>query len=208
MGHGHRRRVRRARRQAPVRRAGFCTPDGRIHIYRKRNLVFWERSRFRPGGGPLVVPTRWGRIGFAICADMIYRRVWRDYRGRSTWRWSRPPGRISPTARPAGRTGCWAGSGRFGGEIPRRVATDLDIPVIFANQCGRTQTVIPVLGGRIPDQFAGRSSLCDGRRALPVHAGVEEEVLIASLTPSPRGTSPCGSTSHSAHSVSFSGSVR
>ena len=30
----------------------------------------------------MVVKTRWGRIGFAICADMIYRRVWTDYRDR------------------------------------------------------------------------------------------------------------------------------
>ena len=61
---------------------GFVTPEGDVHVYRKRNLVFWERFRFLPGRSPLVVPTRWGRIGFAICADMIYRRVWQDYRDR------------------------------------------------------------------------------------------------------------------------------
>src|SRR5437588_665134 len=60
----------------------FCGPDGELQIYRKRNLVFWERFRFRPGRSPLVVATRWGRIGFAVCADMIYRRVWDAYRDR------------------------------------------------------------------------------------------------------------------------------
>src|SRR6476661_1290448 len=45
----------------------FVTPDGDSHVYRKRNLVFWERFRFRPGRAPLIVATRWGRIGFAIC---------------------------------------------------------------------------------------------------------------------------------------------
>ncbi len=30
----------------------FSDPDGRVHIYRKRNLVFWERFRFRPGRAP------------------------------------------------------------------------------------------------------------------------------------------------------------
>ena len=35
---------------------------------------------------------------------------------------------------------------------------------------------------RILDRFAGRSTLCDGRRSLPVRAGAEEAVLIASLS--------------------------
>src|SRR6516225_6618106 len=60
----------------------FTDPDGNVRIYRKRNLVFWERFRFRPGRKPLVVATPWGRTGFAVCADMIYRKVWDDYRGR------------------------------------------------------------------------------------------------------------------------------
>ena len=60
----------------------LCLPDGSIQIYRKRHLVFWERFRFRPGRSPLIVPTPWGRIGLAICADMIYRNVWNGYRGQ------------------------------------------------------------------------------------------------------------------------------
>ena len=39
-------------------------------------------SRFHPGRAPLVVSTPFGRVGLAVCADMIYRRVWDDYRGR------------------------------------------------------------------------------------------------------------------------------
>ena len=38
----------------------FCTPDGEMQIYRKRNLVFWERFRFHPGRAPLVVSTLFG----------------------------------------------------------------------------------------------------------------------------------------------------
>ncbi len=61
----------------------FVTPDGDVHVYRKRNLVFWERFRFRPGRDAAGRRRRrWGRIGFAICADMIYRKVWHDYRDR------------------------------------------------------------------------------------------------------------------------------
>jgi Carbon-nitrogen hydrolase len=60
----------------------LCLPDGSVHIYRKRHLVFWEPFRFRAGRLPLVVPTPWGTIGLAICADMIRSPVWNDYRGR------------------------------------------------------------------------------------------------------------------------------
>ena len=38
----------------------FCSPDGDIRIYRKRNLVFWERFRFHPGRLPLIVQPRGG----------------------------------------------------------------------------------------------------------------------------------------------------
>ena len=60
----------------------LCLPDGSVHVYRKRHLVFWEPFRFRRGRGELIVRTPWGRIGLAICADMIYRHVWENYRNR------------------------------------------------------------------------------------------------------------------------------
>ena len=46
---------------------GLCLPDGSISVYRKRHLALWERSQFQPGREPLVVTTRWGRVGLAIC---------------------------------------------------------------------------------------------------------------------------------------------
>jgi predicted amidohydrolase len=174
----------------------FCTPDGAQHVYRKRNLVFWDRFRFRPGRAPLVVKTRWGRIGFAICADMIYRRVWQSYRdqidvavvsaawpdfadrvtGRKHWLF----GRIGPLS----------------GEIPRKVALDLGIPVVFSNQCGATRTMIPVLKAQIADRFAGLSSICDGRHGPPVLAGVDQQVVVSTVTVhSPRGLKTCRFTS-------------
>ncbi|CAN5875746.1 hypothetical protein BH23PLA1_BH23PLA1_01870 [soil metagenome] len=182
----------------------FCSPDGQVEIYRKRHLVFWECSKFRKGIEPLIVSTRWGRIGFAICADMIYRRVWRDYRDRidlaiisAAW----PDFADRRSGRPH-----WL-LGRLGplcGEIPRMVAQDLGIPVIFANQCGETETRVPAQP-RILDRFAGRSSLCDGRHALPVKAGIEEAIVIAPLTLSPvRGSSQCHSMSPSASTGSSS----
>lgn len=160
----------------------FVAPDGDTHIYRKRNLVFWERSRFRPGRQPLVVPTPWGRVGFAICADMIYRGVWRDYRDRidlavvsAAW--------PHFADRNTGRKHWLLGHvGPLAGSIPGKVARDLGIPVIFANQCGPTRTTIPVLQQHIADSFTGLSSVCDGRHGAPIQAGLEERVLVSAVT--------------------------
>jgi N-carbamoylputrescine amidase len=177
----------------------FATPDGRLQIYRKRNLVFWERFRFHPGRDPLVVATRWGRIGFAVCADMIYRRVWGDYKDRidlaivaAAW----PDFADRDTGR---KHWLFGHVGPLSGAIPGKVAKDLRIPVVFANQCGLTQTVIPILGTRISDRFAGLSSLSDGLHGPSTVAGTEEQVLLAPLTVHPpRGSRPCHSTSPSA----------
>jgi N-carbamoylputrescine amidase len=160
----------------------LCTPDGEVQIYRKRHLVFWERFRFRPGRSPLVVSTPWGRVGLAICADMIYRKVWHDYRGRidmavvaAAW--------PDFADRDSGRRHWLLGHvGGLSGTIPAKVAADLGVPVIFANQCGETWTTIPVLGARIRDQFAGRSTICDGLHGAPVRAGKEPSLLIAPIT--------------------------
>jgi N-carbamoylputrescine amidase len=160
----------------------LCAPDGEMQIYRKRNLVFWERFRFHPGRTPMIVSTPWGRVGLAICADMIYRRVWNDYRGRidlavvsAAW--------PNFADRESGRRHWLLGHiGPLSGSIPAKVAMDLGIPVVFANQCGETRTTIPVLGTRIKDRFAGQSSICDGRHGAPVRADHDPAVLIAPVT--------------------------
>lgn len=165
----------------------FASPDGSTAIYRKRNLVFWERSRFFPGRDPLIVETPWGRVGFAVCADMIYRKVWAGYRGRIdlaiiTAAWPEFADRRT------GRRDWLLGHvGPLAAAIPGRVAADLGVPVVFANQVGATETVVPILQTRIPDRFAGRSSVTDGRHGAPAAAGVDEALVLAPITIHPAG---------------------
>ncbi len=183
----------------------FCTPEGGVDVYRKRHLVFWERFRFHPGRAPLIVSTAWGRIGFGICADMIYRRVWNDYRGlidlavvSAAW--------PEFTDRNSGRRHWLLGHvGPLSSEIPAKVARDLGIPVVFANQCGPTKTCIPVLSTTIHDRFAGQSSICDGLHGEPARAGRDPELLISSITlHSQRGMKSWRTTSPSARAASSS----
>jgi predicted amidohydrolase len=186
----------------------FCCPDGDVRVYRKRNLVFWERFRFHPGRSPLIVTTPWGRIGFAICADMIYRRVWNAYRDQidlavvsAAW--------PDFADRESGRRHWLLGHvGPLSGAIPAKVAMDLGVPVIFANQCGLTRTTIPVLGTKIDDRFSGQSSICDGRHDVPVRAGREPALLIAPITlHHQRGLKSWRSMSPSVPAGSYSGSA-
>lgn len=185
----------------------FCKPSGELQVYRKRNLVFWERFRFYPGREPLVVSTPWGRVGFAVCADMIYRRVWSDYRDRidlavvaSAW--------PEFADRGSGRRHWLLGHvGPLCGDIPAKVAADLGVPVVFANQCGETRTTIPVLRTTIHDRFAGRSSICDGRHGAPVRADAEPTLLLAPVTLHPkRGMKSWSFTSNSARAAASSAS--
>jgi N-carbamoylputrescine amidase len=187
----------------------FSTADGQQAIYRKRNLVFWERFRFFPGRAPLVVRTPWGRVGFAICADMIYRRVWHGYREQidlavvaAAW----PDFADRHTGR---KHWLFGHVGPLSGAIPAKVALDLGVPVVFANQCGETRTTIPVLRQHISDRFAGLSSICDGRHGPPIVAGTAEEVLVSSVTiHSARGLKSCRSTFLSESGACSSGSAR
>ena len=164
----------------------LCLPAGSIHVYRKRHLVFWESFRFRAGRHPMVVTTPWGRVGLAICADMMDRDVWNGYRGQidvalvaAAW--------PEFACRNSGRKHFLFGHvGPLAATIPAAVARDLNVPVIFANQAGTTLTTIPMLGltlsVRIADRFAGQSSICDGRSGPPVIAAAGPQLLLSEIT--------------------------
>jgi len=159
----------------------FCLPDGRVHYYSKRNLVFWEPMVFRRGRRATIVETPWGRVGLAICADMIYKKVWQGYAGQidlaiisSAWpefacsRRGRPNwllGRLGPLCR----------------ELPGQIARDLDVPVLFSNQCGLTRTRVPLMNAWLEDQFAGASAVVDHRTETYAQAGLEPALVLGEI---------------------------
>lgn len=137
----------------------FSTPTGDVAIYRKRHLIFWEHFYFRHGQDPLILETDFGRIGFAVCADMMYSHVWSEYRDKidlaiicAAW-----PRRTAQTGLRVG----WMlePSWSLAGEIPSRIARDLGINVVFANHCGPCHVRIPHLGKATPAAFAARSGI-------------------------------------------------
>lgn len=184
----------------------FCLPDGRIHYYSKRNLVFWEPMTFRRGRRATIVETPWGRVGLAICADMIYKHVWKEYEQKidlaiisSAWpefachRRGRPNwllGRLGPLCQ----------------ELPGRIAQDLDVPVIFSNQSGSTRTRVPLMNAWLEDRFAGSSTIVDHEAGTLCQAGLEPalvlgEIHIRNLKNRAKDDHSCLSTSGLAHTA-------
>ena len=160
----------------------FSTPDGEVYIYRKRHLIFWEHYYFRHAQHPLIVETEFGRIGFAICADMMYDGTWSQYRGKidmaiisAAWP------RVTPqTAFPVS----WLlrPSWSLAGQLPSRIARDLEINVVFSNQCGPCQVRIPCLGPATPAAFAARSGIFDHQGHRTTAESDVEEILLGTVS--------------------------
>ena len=157
----------------------------------------------------VIADTPFGRIGFAICADMIYRKVWEGYRDQidlaiisAAW----PEFACRETGQ---RHWLFGHVGPLAGAIPAAVAKDLGIPVVFANQTGHTRTTIPFVGTwiteKIADRFAGQSCIADGHHGQARLAGWTEEVLLSEITLHPqRGPRTWRSTSPSVFAGSSS----
>jgi hypothetical protein len=112
---------------------------------------------------------------------MIYSSTWRGYRNRidlaivsSAWpefacsRRGRPNwllGRLGPLCR----------------ELPKRIAADLDVPVIFSNQCGLTRTRVPLMNAWFEDRFAGASAIVDPRAGTDAQAGLDEALVLGEI---------------------------
>ena len=177
---GDRGGIRRARRAAPLRLAGV------LHARRRGPRLPQAEPRLL-GAVPVPPrpraagrrPRRSGRIGLAVCADMIYRRVWDDYRDRidlavvsAAWpdfadRAHRPEALAARPRRPAL------------GAIPGKVAVDLGIPVVFANQCGETRTMIPLLRHRrSPTGSPARAASATAATAPRAWPSEETSVLL------------------------------
>ena len=168
----------------------FATPRGEVSIYRKQHLIFWEHYYFRSGCEPLIVATELGRIGFAICADMMYERVWARYRDKVdvavvSAAWPRATdetkGRVGWMLRP---------SAALSSEIPARIARDLRVPVVFSNQTGPCEVRIPMLGRARPAAFAGRSAVYD-RTGTRVSISLEGDGIAMASVQIPKEHTSC-----------------
>jgi N-carbamoylputrescine amidase len=158
-------------------------PEGILGKYRKRHVYATENSFWKPGDENSIVQAgELGRIGLGICADMLYRDMWEEYRGQvdliaisSSWpdlsesRLSILPG-LTARSRELTRT------------LPRQISRLLGVPVIYANASSRVDTGIPyVRGFRLVCPCAGNSSVSDGDMYKMAETRHGEELILAEV---------------------------
>jgi N-carbamoylputrescine amidase len=123
--------------------------------YHKQNPAVCENLYWNVGEGPVVIPTPWGRVGFAICWDMSFSYTVASYFDNidillisSAW----PAINMRKT------------TFEHNSILPRAIAMQLRVPVVYANLVGETVLPIAKSEGGISfykTYFLGGSMICD-----------------------------------------------
>jgi N-carbamoylputrescine amidase len=155
-------------------------PDGLVGRYRKLHVSAVENAYWRSGREPTVLECDLGRIGFGICADMIFESPWRGYRGAvdlvvigAAWpdhSFTRP----FPYGDWFARTHVEATRA-----VPVHLSRAVGVPVVLANAAGSFAARLPPFGSALSGRFAGRSCIVD--HDVLARAGVDEQLISASV---------------------------
>lgn len=155
-------------------------PDGYVGRYRKVHVSAVETAFWRSGGQGQVLDSDIGRVGFGICADMLFATPWRSYASAvdlvvigSAWpnhRYTRP----FPY-------GDWFSTVHLAGtqDVPKHLSKSLGVPVLLANAARRFQARLPPLNSQLQGQFAGRSCIVDGD--VVAAASSDETLLVGAV---------------------------
>lgn len=167
----------------------FASPQGRVVSYRKRWLALQEKCFFSKGDDPLLIDTPLGRIGIGICADMFDQKVWERFRNKvhliiisSAW----------PDLTTGGflfsKSGVNSQISRMPEVLPKRLASVLGVPVVYANLAGPFHSPLPLLYPyRVTSRFVGHSAVYDGGGIEAWKIKDEEGIAVGevSIQPSP-----------------------
>lgn len=154
-------------------------PQGLLGRYRKMHVSPGESAFWAAGRDTEVISTPVGRIGFGICADMMFRSPWTTYAERvdllaiaAAWPDFRVvrPLLLGPTL----ARGHFACSRRQ----PELIQRALGVPVIYSAACGHSGEV---LGMRKALRFAGGSRIIGTSGAAVAVADEGEGVVVADI---------------------------
>ncbi len=116
---------------------GYFSPEGLSGMYFKNELVAHENLFAVPGSEPVIHGTPFGRIGCAICKDMLYKDVFSPYRGRvdmmaisSAWPDFSRDYKRGPLGRAARHNDVLIR------ELPQRIARYVGAPVVYCDSWG------------------------------------------------------------------------
>ena len=156
---------------------GYFTPNGLAGVYFKNELVAHENLFAVPGTGPVIYDTPFGRIGCAICKDMLYKDVFAPYRGRvdmmaisSAWPDLSRDYKWGPLGRAARH------SDRLIRELPQRIARYVGAPVVYCDSWGGPH---PLFGSDA--WMIGGSSIVTPEGFVEKGITTGEQMLLAEL---------------------------
>ncbi len=145
-------------------------PDGRVHLHDKDLPTMWENAFYAPGHDDGVFDTGLGRMGAAVCWELIRTQTARRLRGRvdvgmtGTHWWTLPTnwGRIVDRAfGPLGQYNRYL-SENAPAEFARRVGA----PVVQASHCGAFRAdfmLLPGMAATVPyeTRYVGATQIVD-----------------------------------------------
>ncbi len=126
---------------------GLAGP-GTWFTYRKRFPSPAESRGWAAGTQPGIVDTPIGRVGLAICADVLQLQVWREFRAENVdvvliaGAWP-----AYTTRPPPGLGWLWRGSNDYRDDLLARASDSLGAPIAFANASGPTPNGHLLAGG-------------------------------------------------------------
>ncbi len=175
----------------------LCLPDGSSHRHDKDQPTYWESCYYEDGADDGVLDTPLGKVGVALCWEMIRSRTARRLKDKvelllagSTW-WTLPD--EAPADHPYRKANL-----DMLQQAPVSLARMLGVPVIHASHAG------PFSGfdsPELPDvpydsSYLGESMICDAqgnplaRRSLQAGAGLVVAEIELPETPQPSLTIP------------------
>ncbi|MDP2309641.1 MAG: carbon-nitrogen hydrolase family protein [Pseudomonadota bacterium] len=168
----------------------LVAPDGRRWTYQKRFLSPAEARVWTAGRVPVIANTPVGRVGLALCADVLQRATWEPFRGAVDIvavgaAWPDYVGRLAKmpvVTRPALRW-LFSQSNPYRDDLLGRAAVAIGAPVVFANAHGNMEGA---------EGFSGGSGVWSstGERVARVMDGVASACVSAGTPGSPLGHPP------------------
>lgn len=124
--------------------------DGTVHLHDKDLPTMWENAFYGPGHDDGVVTTGTGRVGLAVCWELIRNQTSRRMVGRvdlvmtGTHWWTVPTnwGPVRRLLRSVERE-----NRRLSEDAPSQLARRLGVPVLQASHCGEFTTGLSLLPG-------------------------------------------------------------
>jgi predicted amidohydrolase len=167
-------------------------PSGRVHIHDKDLPTMWENAFYGPGDQESAFDAALGRVGVAVCWELIRTQTVRRMLGRvdvavtGTHWWTLPSNWGRLTERALASIG--ERNRRLSEEAPAELARRLGVPVLQASHCGPITSHFMLVPGvpvapRYDTHFVGATQVVDAEGRMLAQRNTREGpgVVVADI---------------------------